>query len=402
MEIYLRSDNGYFVTGGNQEDSRVMANEPVAAYRSLLRIENMDPARNEPTEDQTIRSHNHVALSNRWGCILTADDPTLNEDLICDVGANYARRGHEIFQITKVNGNRGDLIVHGDRVRFQLTSPIPDVESDFRIVDNDTHVSVLNAETEPFGITDFDFLVPTDISELLMDETAIVPYEGATKVPGLVRVAGGPGVGLPGGTGFTVDVRDTEFIQADSQPLRIVPHGQSEGSFDLIIPGHLGRFSPCSDQRTATIRVSAFASDTVLERTLTLRPGHISYIGMQMVSFQGGGCLVPGLVGILPWVASFYSVQAELVVESPFSRERNQSVEVRISSDDSRITNVFQLSNTVSESSPLGFSFSIKRADSDGNEFCALLKAEFTVNGVNYSPTFAVLSQRYSVVLDPH
>jgi hypothetical protein len=402
MDIYLRNTGttGYLVTGAANDVLQVTSAPGLAVFRSRITIDNINPLTFGTPSDNTIKSHNYVTLKSRDGAFITNHDETSANRLMSDSRIEFPRLGKEIFQIFKVGGNAGDIIGHKDLVWFGIAR-FPLEPGLWMTHGNPSRSPIFMIETSsPGGAELFEVLVPTEISEFTLPDVAVIPYQGRGGLTGNVRVTGGPGVGLPGGTGFRLEEsRETGFIDFGSFIQHVAEDAES-GPVEIVLKEHFGSFSPCSTTMV-TIRLRPFETQSAFERLLTLRPGRNPFMSMKLEGFQRGGCVFPGVIGILPW-PQWYSVQATLFLEPDAVLDQRQSLTILLSSDDLRISELSQQSDQLSPGETISFTFSARKPNTSEKEYCAIISAAFSVEGKPHRPQFAVWSNQRGIVLDPH
>jgi hypothetical protein len=440
MLVHLHNRSfGYWLNTDPQGQTQITSDAPRAVLQSLFNLERVDVSMAPTTPPfvplpilamAPILSHDFVSIRPRSifpGFFSTMDS---GGRLFNDPAALGPRMGLEVFQIIRDNSAPGEPIRHNDLVSFVTT---PGRHGGKWISAGEPPASGLVLRLVTPGMNElFELLVPTDIVRVDHPARATIPYQGDEVIPVEVRANTITGTGTtPGGTSFTVGVSPPEAIRLGATPA-FVPQDPPTAVVELVLPAHMGRFSPCDDPIRAVLSIKGASMDIERRSRMELRPGHIPYMKVRLDGVRPGGerpsegrrrsagRIVSALLGTL-WAiltrrlpsvfarrptpfdedSTYNIVDASLLLtRHRFVPADELPLAVTMSTADPELEGLTQTESEVSLSRPIRFSFAIKRGSIDDVR-CTTVDAEFQLEGVAHHPRFLVeLGPRGLIQLD--
>lgn len=402
MNGFIHTALGYLMTGGPQDEVQVTTAGPTALFNSLISLDNVDPRTGTAPPDNTVRSGNLVTIRTRDGIYLTAEHPAGGSGLVLVSayrGNDTARMGRDVYRIYKVGGSIGDLIGHGDRVRFALVPPlaVPGVlESQWLSTGTPARRAYFFENTlDPLASTVFEFYEErTHLAGFDLSSVAIWPHQRGV-ITGQVRLSGPTASPMPGGFGLRVAAGGEPLPPRSFGP---IPADGSQSPLEIPIDGHNGARSPCDGALPNWVRIESEVrpAEESFSQSVVLRTEVSPHLALRLepVVVRVKGCL-PGILGFLPWPEVRSPIVKGYLERLPgpgaVLAETPPATGVRAATDDPRIIGLALFTDraTIDVSLPLTFGIGpyppgVRLGG------CVTLKVEYTVNDRLYTARFGL------------
>jgi hypothetical protein len=380
MDIYLRSSRERYLCA---DSGLVTSNSAQVDYNSLLVVSMYDPVTRGPAANTVVRSNGLVILRNRAGMLVTPQPADGMVRLAVNSVVDAAPQiGHDVLRLFKYGGEKDAALKYGDTVVLRFTTGGDAPQELWMSADGAGGVIFTSVE-RPGELAYFTVLPPVELLDFIAE------YDDISNTILCQALMSGPL--LPGGLAMRIESTDGGDVVSPTQILL-----EESNIFSVPLTGAFNQLSPCSP-REITLRATYPAGGASLEERVRLEGDRALFMTMKVVGAKK-------IKSALPVFKGQPAIEVNAVLNLDPSAERlepgNLPLAVNLSTTDPLIKNFAQEGTQISGDRAVHFSFQIQQPAEDAPPVCALITAQYRLDGKMRTSHFAARISPKGIALD--